>query len=180
MKKLFVLVILASFTCCTNTKQQSNNQEAITPTESDSSLILPSPNLGLTLYYQEDLANVVAKVKKAFHLKDSPVDGDGQLTIIANNDIIKTEYHIIKSSNPNWLDYLTISYSSNKSNSFDLLQQLTDSVNSLYKESSLYKWDEERLQWTDGKSYVYIQSPKRDEKSGEIFAIVSIMPKSNE
>lgn len=175
-------MLIASVVSCTNSKQQTIKQQTAKQqaTEVDTTYVMPSPAMDLKLYPKEDIVNVLGKVKKVFKLDGEPIKGDRKLTFTKINAGIKTEYNIIKSNNPDWFDYLTIVFSSDKPTAFDELQALADTLSIQYKNNSSFEWDDEREQWTDGKQYIHIQKPIRDEQSGDVYSVLSVMPKGIE
>jgi hypothetical protein len=158
----FIHIILLSLAISITSCKENRNTIAIS-TESADSLVYPSPSMDMTLYYQEDSIKVVQKVQKTFVLSKS-------LSAQAHN--VKADYHII-CNEKHWLQYITISYSSND---FETLDKLIQNLESTFKESSTFKWDEDKCQYTNGKYYIYFQPPTRDERSGDIFAVCCIMP----
>lgn len=147
---------------CGNSTKTEETQSATVEVVNDT-IVLPTPQMDLNLYFHEDSTSVVEKVKAAFELKEG---------LVAQQNDVKATYHII-CNEKQWLSYFTISYSSNK---FETLEALIDSLNTSFAESDIYKWDEERKQYTNGKQYVYLQQVKRDEDDGEIYAVCCIMP----
>jgi hypothetical protein len=151
-----VLMVFATISC-------SQRTEKATVVGEVDSLILPSPTMGMTLYYHEDSIKATEKVQKAFGLSES---------LSAQKGNVKATYHII-CNEKHWLSFLTIVYSSDD---FETLDKLIGNIEAAFKTSKNYKWDVDRAQYTNGRCYVYLQPPKRDEQSGEIFAACCIMP----
>lgn len=184
--KIILLVLILLVTVNTVTFSQPSSSSV----PKDTSYVMPTPDLKLSLYKDEDLGNAERKIKEAFHLTGAPtmveewnnnidkdyITGYHKSYAKTYGDII-TNYAIISSGKENWFDYLTISFTCNTPNAFDQLMELTDSLNTLYKQSINFTWDEDRLQWTNGREYVYIQKPTRDEQTGKVYAVVCIMPK---
>ena len=185
-------MLMVSVMSCTNSKQPATEQQTMAE---DTTYILPSPNMDLVLYAKEDIGNATNKIKKAFNLNGEPVKSDDWHNIIQHDYKIgyhyyynvktpkfKIEYHINSAygedykHHPNWFDDLVISFNSDIPTAFDDLQALTDSLNGEYKNSTNFEWDDERQQWTNGNQFVYIQSPTRDEETGNVYAAICIMP----
>ena len=158
----FIHIILL-FLVITITSCKENKKIRTASTESADSLVYPSPSMDMTLYYQEDSLKVAKKVQKTFGLSKS---------LSAQADNVKADYHII-CNEKHWLQYVTISYSSND---FETLDKLIQNLESTFKESPTFKWDDDKSQYTNGKYYIYFQPPTRNEQSGDIFAVCCIMP----
>lgn len=172
-KIIFGLMLMVSVMSCTNSKQPATEQQTMAE---DTTYILPSPNMDLVLYAKEDIGNATNKIKKAFNLNGEAIKIDGKLFFKKSNAGINTEYNIITTDNPSWFDYLTISFNSDIPTAFDDLQALTVSLNGEYKNSTNFEWNDERQQWTNGNQFVYIQSPTRDEETGNVYAAICIIP----
>ena len=163
--KNFLIIIAIALTMigCGNKKQGDSLSQ--NKTESDT-LVLPTPDLKLRLYAKEDSTKAKDKIMKAFLLHDD---------LCSKSDSIIADYHII-CNDKKWLEYLTISY---KADNFEILDNIISHLDKAYKNSKDYKWDEERRQYTNGRQYVYLQKPQRDESTGDIFAVCCIMPQSS-